>query len=68
MSCSGAVESYTMEAMMHDCKALQSVTSHSFGVGFALHREFFAHLVVSEMPAPFARLYKSLNFAIYLFA
>ena len=41
---------------------------HLFGVGFALHREFFAHLVVSEMPAPFARLYKSLNFAIYLFA
>ena len=26
---------YTIEAMMHDCKALQSGTSHYFGDGFA---------------------------------
>ena len=31
----GAEETYTIEAMMHDCKALQSGTSHYFGDGFA---------------------------------
>ena len=31
----GAVETYTIEAMMHDGKALQSATSHYFGDGFA---------------------------------
>ena len=31
----GAVETYTVEAMMHDGKALQSATSHYFGDGFA---------------------------------
>ncbi|MBO6133336.1 MAG: proline--tRNA ligase [Lachnospiraceae bacterium] len=31
----GAVSTYTMEAMMHDGKALQSGTSHNFGDGFA---------------------------------
>lgn len=31
----GAVETYTIEAMMHDGKALQSGTSHYFGDGFA---------------------------------
>lgn len=31
----GAVETYTIEAMMHDGKALQSATSHFFGDGFA---------------------------------
>ena len=31
----GAVETYTMECMMHDGKALQSATSHFFGDGFA---------------------------------
>lgn len=31
----GAVETYTVEAMMHDGKALQSGTSHYFGDGFA---------------------------------
>ena len=31
----GAVSTYTVEAMMHDGKALQSATSHYFGDGFA---------------------------------
>lgn len=31
----GAVATYTIEAMMHDGKALQSGTSHNFGDGFA---------------------------------
>ncbi len=31
----GAEETYTVEAMMHDGKALQSGTSHDFGDGFA---------------------------------
>ncbi len=31
----GAVETYTVECMMHDHKALQSGTSHYFGTGFA---------------------------------
>ena len=31
----GAEATYTMEAMMHDGKALQSATSHFFGDGFA---------------------------------
>ena len=31
----GAAETYTIEAMMHDGKALQSGTSHYFGDGFA---------------------------------
>lgn len=31
----GAEATYTMEAMMHDGKALQSATSHFFGNGFA---------------------------------
>ena len=31
----GAVRTYTIEAMMHDGKALQSGTSHYFGDGFA---------------------------------
>lgn len=31
----GAKATYTMEAMMHDGKALQSGTSHNFGDGFA---------------------------------
>ena len=31
----GAVDTYTIEAMMHDGKALQSATSHYFGDGFA---------------------------------
>ncbi|MDR1766338.1 MAG: proline--tRNA ligase [Lachnospiraceae bacterium] len=31
----GALETYTIEAMMHDGKALQSGTSHNFGDGFA---------------------------------
>lgn len=31
----GAEKTYTIEAMMHDCKALQSGTSHYFGDGFA---------------------------------
>jgi len=31
----GAVSTYTMEALMHDGKALQSGTSHNFGDGFA---------------------------------
>lgn len=31
----GAIATYTMEAMMHDGKALQSGTSHNFGDGFA---------------------------------
>ena len=31
----GAEETYTIEALMHDCKALQSGTSHNFGDGFA---------------------------------
>ena len=31
----GAEETYTVEAMMHDSKALQSGTSHYFGNGFA---------------------------------
>ncbi|MDO4562653.1 MAG: proline--tRNA ligase [Clostridia bacterium] len=31
----GALATYTMEAMMHDGKALQSATSHYFGDGFA---------------------------------
>ena len=31
----GAEETYTVEAMMHDGKALQSATSHYFGDGFA---------------------------------
>ena len=31
----GAVETYTVECMMHDHKALQSGTSHYFGDGFA---------------------------------
>ncbi|MBQ8002127.1 MAG: proline--tRNA ligase [Clostridia bacterium] len=31
----GAEATYTMEAMMHDGKALQSATSHYFGDGFA---------------------------------
>lgn len=31
----GAVETYTIEAMMHDGKALQSGTSHYLGQGFA---------------------------------
>jgi prolyl-tRNA synthetase len=31
----GAVATYTIEAMMHDGKALQSATSHYFGDGFA---------------------------------
>lgn len=32
---SGAEQTYTIEAMMHDGKALQSGTSHYFGTGFA---------------------------------
>ena len=31
----GAIETYTIESMMHDGKALQSGTSHNFGDGFA---------------------------------
>ena len=31
----GAAATYTIEAMMHDGKALQSGTSHNFGDGFA---------------------------------
>jgi len=31
----GAVSTYTIEAMMHDGKALQAATSHYFGDGFA---------------------------------
>lgn len=31
----GALETYTVEAMMHDGKALQAATSHYFGDGFA---------------------------------
>ncbi|HBE13153.1 MAG TPA: proline--tRNA ligase, partial [Clostridiales bacterium] len=31
----GALETYTIEALMHDGKALQSGTSHNFGDGFA---------------------------------
>ena len=31
----GATETYTIEALMHDGKALQSGTSHNFGDGFA---------------------------------
>lgn len=31
----GAEATYTVEAMMHDGKALQSATSHNFGSGFA---------------------------------
>lgn len=31
----GAEETYTIEALMHDCKALQSGTTHYFGQGFA---------------------------------
>ena len=31
----GAEETYTIEALMHDGKALQSGTSHNFGDGFA---------------------------------
>ena len=31
----GAIETYTMEALMHDGKALQAGTSHYFGTGFA---------------------------------
>ncbi len=31
----GAVDTYSIEAMMHDGKALQSATSHYFGDGFA---------------------------------
>ena len=31
----GAEETYTVECMMHDHKALQSGTSHYFGDGFA---------------------------------
>ena len=31
----GAVNTYTIECMMHDKKALQSGTSHFFGDGFA---------------------------------
>ena len=31
----GAVETYTIESLMHDGKALQSGTSHNFGDGFA---------------------------------
>jgi len=31
----GAVATYTIEALMHDGKALQSGTSHNFGTGFA---------------------------------
>lgn len=38
----GAEETYTIEAMMHDGKALQSGTSHYFGDGFAraFHMQF----------------------------
>jgi len=31
----GAEHTYTVEALMHDCRALQSGTSHNFGDGFA---------------------------------
>ena len=31
----GAESTYTIEALMHDCKALQFGTSHNFGDGFA---------------------------------
>ena len=31
----GALATYTIEALMHDGKALQSGTSHNFGDGFA---------------------------------
>ena len=31
----GAIETYSIEALMHDGKALQSGTSHNFGDGFA---------------------------------
>ena len=31
----GAIETYTIEGMMQDCKALQGGTSHFFGQGFA---------------------------------
>ncbi len=33
----GAVETYSIEALMHDGKALQSGTTHYFGTGFAEH-------------------------------
>ena len=33
--CAGAEATYTIEALMHDGKALQSGTSHNFGDGFA---------------------------------
>lgn len=40
----GALATYTVEAMMHDGKALQSATSHYFGDGFAraFHIQFSA--------------------------
>ena len=34
----GAEETYTVECMMHDHKALQAGTSHYFGDGFARRR------------------------------
>ncbi len=35
----GAEDTYTIEALMHDGKALQSATSHFFGNGFRMHSE-----------------------------
>lgn len=37
----GAEDTYTIEALMHDGKALQSATSHYFGDGFAKAFEIF---------------------------
>ena len=46
----GAEETYTVEAMMHDGKALQSGTSHYFGDGFA--KAFDISLPGPGQPAP----------------
>ena len=39
----GAVNTYTIECMMHDHKALQSGTSHYFGTGFAEQLGIMTH-------------------------
>ncbi len=45
----GAESTYTIEAMMHDGKALQAGTSHYFGDGFATAFEIEFHTVRTSL-------------------
>ena len=44
----GAEETYTIESLMHDGKALQSGTSHNFGDGFAKAFEYSIRIRITS--------------------